>query len=132
MEFLIKFTDTDPDTGDISQEKVVASAYSEVYAKAIVEALNKDDGSDPNREYSFLTFKQRIKEVGDWYHDRVVMSSFFGAEVICPCCGSITNSTTSIEHDTQNHNLDMSVCTDCYVSIANYWSINKPKKMLRE
>jgi len=46
----IKFRDIDPDTGNVSQEKVIATCENPEVAKVIVKALSKWQSSEPNRE----------------------------------------------------------------------------------
>jgi hypothetical protein len=48
--WLIKFIDTDPDTGEISQEKTLAYSDEELHAMAIIAAMSMAD-EEPNRTY---------------------------------------------------------------------------------
>jgi hypothetical protein len=48
--WLIKFIDTDPDTGEISQEKTLAYTDEENHAMAIIGAMGHAD-EEPNRTY---------------------------------------------------------------------------------
>jgi hypothetical protein len=56
MKFEVYFVDIDPDSGDITQEIVVAEALNEDYAKSITDHLGRADMNsydDPNREYKY-------------------------------------------------------------------------------
>ena len=52
MKIEIRFKDTDPDTGEISQDKLIATCESESMAKWILYGLDlvEKECSDPNRE----------------------------------------------------------------------------------
>jgi hypothetical protein len=48
--WLIKFKDTDPDTGKTSQEMVLAQSENSFHAEMIIAALTNSD-EEPNRTY---------------------------------------------------------------------------------
>jgi hypothetical protein len=49
--WVIKFKDIDPDTGEISQEQVLAQSMNPLHADMICEALALADFDQPNRVY---------------------------------------------------------------------------------
>lgn len=129
MDYKIKLTDTDPDTGDITQTIIVATVFNENYAKAITEFLSKDDCDDPNREYSYFSINEKVKRLADQYHDRSPMSLFSSQGQTCKCCFNETYTTLGIEHDSMDYDLDISICSECYGKIADIWKEKKPKKI---
>lgn len=58
--WIIKFKDTDPDTGEISQEMILAQSDNPFHAEMICHALGVTD-EEPNRVY----FTTRIKKEDD-------------------------------------------------------------------
>lgn len=48
--WLIKFKDTDPDTGQISQTMILAQTENSFHAEMIIAALSQAD-EEPNRTY---------------------------------------------------------------------------------
>jgi pantetheine-phosphate adenylyltransferase len=53
-EFVVYFEDIDPDSGDVSQTKVVANVKSETFAKEITKHFNAfDDAGDGSRTYKY-------------------------------------------------------------------------------
>lgn len=59
--WLIKLKDTDPDTGEVAQEKVLAQSENPFHAEMICEALTLADSDQPNRVY----FTTRLKNEDD-------------------------------------------------------------------
>jgi len=57
----IKFRDIDPDTGNVSQEKTVATCEAAEIAKVIVKALNKWQSSEPNREFFSINAENTVQ-----------------------------------------------------------------------
>jgi hypothetical protein len=57
----IKFRDIDPDTGNVSQEKTVATCESPDVAKVIVKALSKWQSSEPNREFFSINAENTVQ-----------------------------------------------------------------------
>jgi hypothetical protein len=51
--FVIFLTDTDPDTELVSQMIPIVHTETEGMAKVLTDFLNKDDTTNPNRDYSF-------------------------------------------------------------------------------
>lgn len=74
-------------------------------------------------------FFQKVKSIADTYHDRLCMNCLSMENQICECCGSVVSYTTSIEHESQDYSKDLSVCSNCYEHIVNYWTKNKPRKI---
>ena len=80
-----------------------------------------------------------IQEISKTYHDRLVcsMTSICGFSSLtnedltrnCPICGRKTISTISIEHDSQDHSKDLSICLSCYTDLHVLWKTNSPKKL---
>jgi hypothetical protein len=86
------------------------------------------------RKYERVKFlvkdlKDKIKEIAETYHDRLVMASMSGTNNNCQCCGKPTPTTTCIEHDSQDFTKDLWVCSDCYCAVVKYWQENRPKKI---
>jgi hypothetical protein len=59
--WLIKLKDIDPDTGETSQEKVLAQSENHFHAEMIARALAEADFDQPNRVY----FTTRLKNDDD-------------------------------------------------------------------
>jgi hypothetical protein len=53
MEYEIRFKDIDPDSGEVSQDVMLATSENEMYARWIVHSLGFDnaENGDPNREF---------------------------------------------------------------------------------
>jgi hypothetical protein len=88
-----------------------------------------ENGFAANNAVSKEIFSQKVKSIAETYHDRVCMSMLTMENQVCKCCGSVVRVTTSIEHDSQDHSKDLSVCTNCYEHIVNYWKMNRPGKI---
>jgi hypothetical protein len=72
---------------------------------------------------------EKIKQIAETYHDRLVMTGMSGGDNKCECCGKKTVTRTCIEHDSQDFSKDLWVCADCYAAIATYWKEHRPKKI---
>jgi len=72
---------------------------------------------------------ERIKNVAETHHDRLVFAGMSGSEKICGCCKKEVYHVVCIEHDSQDYSKDMWVCLDCYNKIATYWKVHTPKKI---
>jgi hypothetical protein len=73
--------------------------------------------------------KNKVKEIAESYHDRLVFSGSSGFSQKCGCCGETVGTTVSIEHDGRDFSKDLRVCGTCYTLIATYWRDNKPNKI---
>jgi hypothetical protein len=65
----IRFKDTDPDTGEVSQDKRICICENEISANWILHALNlaQAEETDPNREiYSNLLTFEDDEDISDW------------------------------------------------------------------
>ncbi len=53
MEYEIRFKDINPDSGEVSQDVMLATSENEMYARWIVHSLEFDnaENGDPNREF---------------------------------------------------------------------------------
>ena len=71
----------------------------------------------------------KVEQIAQNYHDRPCMSGLTMDGQVCKCCENVVRTTTSIEHDSQDHSKDLKVCTDCYIDIATWWKNNKPGKI---
>lgn len=72
---------------------------------------------------------ERIKELGETYHDRLVGSNLVMSGQVCDCCKKETMSTWGIEHDSQDHSKDLGLCDDCFMEILKYWVEFRPRKI---
>ena len=59
--WVIKFKDIDPDTGEISQEMVLAHSMNPLHADMICEALGQADDHSPNRVYFSIHIDNEIR-----------------------------------------------------------------------
>jgi hypothetical protein len=63
MEYEIRFKDIDPDSGDVSQDVMLATSQNEMYARWISHSLGFDnaENGDPNREF-YIVVKATINK----------------------------------------------------------------------
>jgi hypothetical protein len=63
MTYEIRFKDINPDSGDVSQDVMLATSESEMYARWIVHSLGFDnaENGDPNREF-YISLKATINK----------------------------------------------------------------------
>ena len=66
MIYEIRFKDIDPDSGDISQDVLLATSENEMYARWISHSLEFDnaENGDPNREF-YIRVKATIIKSAD-------------------------------------------------------------------
>ncbi len=65
MEYEIRFKDIDPDSGEVSQDFMLATSENEMYARWIVHSLGLDnaENGDPNREFYIRVKATIIKSI---------------------------------------------------------------------
>lgn len=73
--------------------------------------------------------KEKIKELAENYHDRLVMSMVSGSNKNCECCRKETITLTCIEKDDKDYSKDVWLCDKCYAAIVAYWKEHSPKKI---
>ena len=69
-----------------------------------------------------------MKNIAENYHDRDICAMVGGCDLVCGCCRKKTTTTIFIEHDSQDHSKDLSICFDCYTSIHKIWKKKTPAK----
>ena len=72
---------------------------------------------------------EKVEEIAQSYHDKLCMGMLTMKGQVCRCCESVVLTTTSIEHDSGDISKDISVCSECYEHIANWWKVNKSRKI---